>query len=92
MIKGFGKTVSGLFCALGLFAFVAAAAPAMAQEATVKQVASDLYFFFDYDGSNAVFLVTDEGVLVIDTRTHPRDGAGPARRASARSPTSRSSG
>jgi cyclase len=73
MIKGLGKAVSGLFCALGLFVFVAAPAPARAQQATVKQVASDLYFFFDYDGSNAVFLVTDAGVLLIDTRTHPHD-------------------
>ena len=37
----------------------------------VKQVASELYFFFDYAGSNSVFLVTDDGVLVIDTREHP---------------------
>jgi glyoxylase-like metal-dependent hydrolase (beta-lactamase superfamily II) len=44
------------------------------REATVKQVASDVYFLFDFDGSNSVFLVTDEGVLVIDTRTHPREG------------------
>jgi len=41
---------------------------------TVKQIASDLYFFYDYGGSNAVFLITDEGVLVIDTRQHPRAG------------------
>jgi glyoxylase-like metal-dependent hydrolase (beta-lactamase superfamily II) len=40
----------------------------------VKQIASDLYFFYDYSGSNSVFLVTDEGVLVIDTRQHPRAG------------------
>lgn len=73
MTKSLSKVVSGLFCALGLFVVVTAAAPAKAQEATVKQVASDLYFFFDYDGANAVFLVTDEGVLLIDTRTHPHD-------------------
>jgi glyoxylase-like metal-dependent hydrolase (beta-lactamase superfamily II) len=40
----------------------------------VKKVTDDLYFFFDFSGSNSVFLVTEEGVLVIDTRTHPRDG------------------
>jgi len=70
-----------------IFALVAAtiaappaAAPAAAQDprarqpSTVKQVASDLYFFYDYDGSNSVFLVTDAGVLVIDTREHPRAG------------------
>ena len=47
---------------------------AAAQTPTVKQVASDVYFFFDFNGSNAVFLVTDDGVLLIDTRTHPREG------------------
>jgi hypothetical protein len=52
MTKGLSKVASGLFYALGWFALVAAAAPARAQEATVKQVASDLYFFFDYDGAN----------------------------------------
>src|SRR3979490_3605995 len=39
-----------------------------------KQVAPDLYFLFDFNSSNAVVLVTDEGVLVVDTRQHPRDG------------------
>jgi cyclase len=39
-----------------------------------RQVASDLFFLYDYDSSNAAFLITDEGVLVIDTRQHPRDG------------------
>jgi len=47
---------------------------AATQTPTVKQVASDVYFFFDFNGSNAVFLVTDDGVLLIDTRTHPREG------------------
>jgi cyclase len=46
--------------------------PHTGQPAVVKQVANDLYFFYDYDGSNSVFLVTDAGVLVIDTREHPR--------------------
>src|SRR5207244_6530838 len=39
-----------------------------------KKIADDLYFFFEYSGSNAVFLVTNDGVLLIDTRTHPREG------------------
>jgi hypothetical protein len=47
MTKGLRKAISGLFCVLGLLVVAAAAAPARAQEATVKQVASDLYFFFD---------------------------------------------
>jgi len=46
--------------------------PHTGQPAVVKQIANDLYFFYDYDGSNSVFLVTDAGVLVIDTREHPR--------------------
>jgi|SRR5579871_5890816 len=52
-------------------------APARAAEVppvAVKQVAPDLYFSFDYAGSNSVFLVTSDGVLVIDTRQHPRAG------------------
>jgi glyoxylase-like metal-dependent hydrolase (beta-lactamase superfamily II) len=65
-----------------LAAVLYAASPAAAQERAgdsvdapaVKQIASDLYFFYDYSGSNSVFLVTDEGVLVIDTGQHPRAG------------------
>jgi cyclase len=54
-------------------------APAAAQSRTappaeLKQISNDLYFFYEFSGSNAVFMVTDEGVLVIDTRTHPRPG------------------
>src|SRR5690348_8272332 len=48
--------------------------PHTGQPAVVKQIASDLYFFYDFDGSNSVFLVTDAGVLVLDTRDHPRRG------------------
>src|SRR5262249_37068820 len=44
------------------------------RDVAVKQVASDVYFLFDFNGSNSVFLVTADGVLVIDTRTHPREG------------------
>src|SRR6476659_10630353 len=56
-----------------------ASAPAAAQapspsEVTFKQVAPDLYFLFDFNSSNAVVLATNDGVLVIDTRQHPRDG------------------
>jgi glyoxylase-like metal-dependent hydrolase (beta-lactamase superfamily II) len=49
-------------------------APQVPRAVVLRQVAPDLYFLFDYDSSNAGFLVTDEGVLVIDTRQHPRDG------------------
>ncbi len=47
-----------------------------AQEADVagfQQVAPDLYFNFDFGGSNSAILITDEGVLVVDTRMHPED-------------------
>ncbi len=49
-------------------------APKVPRPVVQRQVAPDLYFLYDYDSSNAGFLVTDEGVLVIDTRQHPRDG------------------
>jgi hypothetical protein len=74
-----GLARSTLSALLGLaalfFALPAAAQETSGREPTVQQVASDVYFFFDYDGSNSVFLVTDEGVLVIDTRTHPREAS-----------------
>jgi glyoxylase-like metal-dependent hydrolase (beta-lactamase superfamily II) len=57
-----------------LFAAVPARAEGKAPPIELKQIASDLYFFFHYTGSNAAFLVTDDGVLVIDARTHPRLG------------------
>ena len=40
--------------------------------ATIKKIAPDLYFHFDFDSSNSIIWVTDEGVLVVDTRQHPR--------------------
>ena len=40
----------------------------------LKQVAPDLYFLYDDLSSNSGFLVTPEGVLVIDTRQHPAHG------------------
>lgn len=41
---------------------------------TLKKVAPDLYFLYDDPSSNAAILVTEEGVLVVDTRQHPRHG------------------
>jgi len=68
----------GFVQALALLAGIMfAVPPAAAQESApveVKQIASDLYFYYDFNGSNAVFLVTEEGVLLIDTLTHPRAG------------------
>jgi cyclase len=72
--------IAGVVSTLMILAGIVPSGPqAAAQERptptpTVKQVASDVYFFFDFNGSNAVFLVTDDGVLLIDTRTHPREG------------------
>jgi len=72
--------MTGVVSALMFLAGIGFAAPgAAAQERAprdpiVKQLADDVYFFFDFNGSNSVFLVTQEGVLVIDTRTHPREG------------------
>src|SRR6266576_1579583 len=72
------RVVFGFVRALALLAVIMfAVAPAASQERApgeVKQIASDLYFFFDFNGSNAGFLVTEEGVLLIDTLTHPRAG------------------
>jgi len=45
-----------------------------AKEIVERQVAPDLYFLYDETSSNSAFLITDEGVLVVDTRQHPRDG------------------
>jgi cyclase len=74
---------------LACAALVAFACPAAAAEPTdkfdnfrmrqglptqLKQVAPDLYFLYDDLSSNSAFLVTDEGVLVIDTRQHPAHG------------------
>ena len=63
---------------IALIATTLLAVPAAAQqprsEVSFKQVAPDLHFLFEYSGSNVVVLTTDEGVLVIDTRTHPREG------------------
>ena len=63
-----------LFVIIGAVTGAGPVRAAPAPPVAVKQVASDLYFFFDYAGSNSVFLVTSDGVLVIDTRQHPRAG------------------
>ncbi len=40
----------------------------------LKEVGPGLYFLYDDISSNSAFLVTDDGVLVIDTRQHPEHG------------------
>jgi cyclase len=42
--------------------------------AQLKEIAPGLYFLYDDISSNAAFLVTDDGVLVVDTRQHPAHG------------------
>jgi hypothetical protein len=66
-------SVAALAWALLATAAVAQEVPA-ARDVTFKQVAPDLYFLFEFTSSNAVVLTTTDGVLVIDTRQHPRDG------------------
>jgi glyoxylase-like metal-dependent hydrolase (beta-lactamase superfamily II) len=58
---------------LGKLAPEALKGAAKPQPAQVKQIAPDLYFYWNDGSSNAMFLVTDEGVLVIDTQQHPAD-------------------
>src|SRR4051794_29698106 len=65
--------------AILLAAFTALVGPATAQErqsppVEFKQIAPDLYFFYDFGGSNSVVLTPPGGVLVIDPLTHPRSG------------------
>jgi cyclase len=81
MDKKIARAGSGTGALLALMLGAAAAAtsafaqtPRTAPEIAFKQVAPDVYFLFDFTSSNAGVLVTDEGVLVIDTRQHPRDG------------------
>src|ERR1700759_1025160 len=73
------SAVAGIASAIiaGILLTMAPAAAAQERaspEVVVKQIAPDLYFLFDFDGSNCVFLVPDDGGLLIDTRTHPREG------------------
>ena len=72
--KRWAALVGSSLLAFVAFAGIIFTGPAAAQDATVERVADDIYFLFDFSGSNSVFLVTEEGVLLIDTRTHPREG------------------
>jgi len=66
-----GRRLASVVAAVTTLLFSAAFAAAAERKVEFKQVAPDLYFLYDFDSSNAVVLVTDEGVLVIDTRQHP---------------------
>ncbi len=58
---------------LGKLAPEALKGGAKPQPAQLKQIAPDLYFFWNDGSSNALFMVTDEGVMVVDTQQHPAD-------------------
>lgn len=69
---------SGAACAqyaseLGKLAPEALKGGAKPQPAQLKQIAPDLYFFWNDGSSNAMFMVTEEGVMVVDTQQHPAD-------------------
>ena len=66
--------VAPIIAAFATVLLLSASTCAEERRVELKQVAPDLYFLYDFDSSNAVVLATDEGVLVIDTRQHPRDG------------------
>lgn len=52
---------------------VLTAAAQDAPAAEFLQVGPGLYFNYDFAGSNSAVLITEEGVLIVDTRTHPVD-------------------
>ena len=64
-----GLKVRGI-CIAGLLVLASWAGNAIAE---FEQVAPDLYFNYDHGGSNSAILITEEGVLVVDTRMHPDD-------------------
>jgi glyoxylase-like metal-dependent hydrolase (beta-lactamase superfamily II) len=58
--------------ALALWALTTpAVAQGKAPPPQMKKVADDLYFWFDYRGTNSAIWITDDGVFVIDTQPHP---------------------
>ncbi len=73
MLFAAGAAQSQYASELGKLAPEALKGGAKPQPAQLKQVAPDLYFFWNDGSSNSVFLVTDEGVLVVDAQQHPAD-------------------
>ena len=66
---------SAIRAVVAAFAMMGLATAALAQGGPpppqLKKIADDLYFWFDFRGTNSAFWVTDEGVFVIDTQPHP---------------------
>jgi cyclase len=63
------STTRGIYIAI-LLSLASWAGSAIAE---FEQVAPDLYFNYDHGGSNSAILITEEGVLIVDTRMHPDD-------------------
>jgi len=66
--------VSLALCGSGAYAAASGAGEIQEKDIPlqVTEVAPGLYFQYHHQESNNAFLITDEGVLVIDTRQHPR--------------------
>jgi glyoxylase-like metal-dependent hydrolase (beta-lactamase superfamily II) len=73
MLLAAGAAYSQYASELGKLAPEALKGGAKPRPVQVKQVAPDLYFYWNDGSSNAVFLVTEEGLLVLDTQAHPAD-------------------
>ena len=59
--------------AVGMLVIIMACMISQQALAELCQVAPNLYFNYDHGGSNSAVLITDEGVLVVDSRMHPDD-------------------
>jgi glyoxylase-like metal-dependent hydrolase (beta-lactamase superfamily II) len=66
----------GVMASAPVWAQASGAGEALAKNIPIKvtEVAPGLYFQYHHQESNNAWLVTDDGVLVIDTRQHPRRG------------------
>lgn len=73
LLTAAGGSMAQYASELGKLAPEAMKPAAKAHPVAVKRVAPDLYFYWNDGSSNSAFLVTDEGVLVIDTQQHPAD-------------------
>jgi glyoxylase-like metal-dependent hydrolase (beta-lactamase superfamily II) len=69
VLRSAGRAVAIVLALLGVA--TAAFAQSGPPPPQLKKVADDLYFWFDFRGTNSAFWVTDDGVFVIDTQPHP---------------------
>lgn len=69
VLRSFVAAIASACWLVGLA--TAALAQGTAPPPQMKKVADDLYFWFDFSGTNSAFWVTDDGVFVIDTQPHP---------------------